>query len=304
MADMQRRIPTLATRPRVFVGFLLLLVICQCHFLYYHLVNLSSLERNALEIHVATWRRQTTNTTVQSYEIPHRIIFTGKQNILETKTPSQIYQNVLNTIQQYRNAWGEPNAPVWFLNDTDCRQRIQSTAPNLLEYFDTTIGAFKADICRVVALYQVGGYYFDIDMQVLQPLHLAPNVTFATVNSPAHGGTFFQSFLASTANNPILYKSFETMQQFFEERKNLTRKLIKGDLLGPNSLKQAYDLEKNRGVVYLLDEINLRRYKNTYPQQQQHGRGPNCNWAVHDAKTHILYFYSRMIGAGFNCMSK
>jgi hypothetical protein len=58
------------------------------------------------------------------YKIPRQLIFTHKQNLLETKNPPLLYENVQKTIQTYRDAWGEPKAPVWFLNDTDCRSAI------------------------------------------------------------------------------------------------------------------------------------------------------------------------------------
>jgi hypothetical protein len=70
------------------------------------------------------------------YKIPRRLIFTPKHNLLETKDPPVLYRNVQKTIQMYREAWGEPDAPVWFLNDTDYRSVIYTAKPNLLVYFD------------------------------------------------------------------------------------------------------------------------------------------------------------------------
>jgi mannosyltransferase OCH1-like enzyme len=33
-------------------------------------------------------------------------------------------------------------------------------------------GFFKGDLCRLAALYKYGGYYFDIDLEVIEPVLL------------------------------------------------------------------------------------------------------------------------------------
>jgi hypothetical protein len=69
------------------------------------------------------------------YKIPRRLIFTYQNNLIETKDPPLLYGNVETTIQTYRAAWGDPEAPVWFLNDTDCRSAVYAAKPNLLPAF-------------------------------------------------------------------------------------------------------------------------------------------------------------------------
>jgi hypothetical protein len=86
------------------------------------------------------------------YKIPRRLIFTHKHNLLETKNPPLLYENVQKTIQTYREAWSEPDAPVWFLDDDDCRSAIYAAKQELVTYFDRELrGSWKADICRVAA---------------------------------------------------------------------------------------------------------------------------------------------------------
>jgi mannosyltransferase OCH1-like enzyme len=104
------------------------------------------------------------------FKIPRRLLFTHKSNILETKDPPLFYENVQKTVKIYREAWGEPDAPIWFLDDADCRSAVYAAKPNLVTYFDREPhGSWKADICRVAALYLTGGYYFDVDMEAVNP---------------------------------------------------------------------------------------------------------------------------------------
>jgi hypothetical protein len=72
--------------------------------------------------------------------------------------PPRLYQNVIYTIQTYRDAWGEPNALVGFLNNMNCLSAIHAAKPALLNYFNTEVhGSWKAEIFRVAALYLTGG---------------------------------------------------------------------------------------------------------------------------------------------------
>jgi len=122
----------------------------------------------------------------------------------------------MNTIDIYRKAWNETEAPIWFLNDIECRALIQKVEPGLVVHFDQERkGEYKSDMCRAAALYLKGGYYFDIDMRVLEAVLLDPNITFASVKM--RDGKFFQSFMASEPGSPILKESLRLMREFCEE---------------------------------------------------------------------------------------
>jgi hypothetical protein len=234
----------------------------------------------------------------QDFKIPRRMIFTHKRNILETKDPPHLYENVLNTIQKYREAWGDPNAPVWFLNDTDCLSAIYAAKPALLNYFDLEVhGSWKADICRVAALYLTGGYYFDVDMLVVQPWKHDDNVTFATVMNPEKT-RYFQSFLVSEPQGPILKKSLSRMLLFYENR--ISRQ---GVLLGPDTMKWAFESVpmSERGETVFLEE---HAYPRTQAEsfERREAVGCCCDFGVRDSDTKEQVFYSRIVGAGPACM--
>jgi mannosyltransferase OCH1-like enzyme len=188
------------------------------------------------------------------FKIPHRLIFTYKHNLLETKAPLKLYENVQTTIRKYREAWGEHDAPVWFLNDTDCRSAIYATQPKLLPYFDREVhGSWKADICRVAALYLTGGYYFDVDMETVKPWTPNRTAAFVTVIDPKKS-RYFQSFVASEQKGRILDEALKQMLLFYENRKPRVKAL-----LGPDTMLWAFEslLPSERGETVILEEVEF-----------------------------------------------
>jgi hypothetical protein len=235
------------------------------------------------------------------FKIPRRLLFTYKTNLLETKDPPLFYENVQRTIKMYREAWGEPDAPVWFLDDNDCRAAIYAAKPNLLTYFDWEVdGSWKADMCRVAALHLTGGYYFDVDMEVVNPWMANRTVAFATVNEPDPSG-FFQSFLASEKGGRIMMEALDELLIFYENKK--TRKDI---LLGPETLKWAFDSVpmRDRGETVLFQEEGAILDDKTDSLLRREGVGFGCDMVVTDPATKERMFYSRIVGAGKGCQPR
>lgn len=236
--------------------------------------------------------------------IPHTIFFTYKHNILENKEPSNFYDNIMYTIHEYRTLWGDPDAPVRFLDNDDCVKDIEMAEPRLVPLFQNAVsGAWMADVCRIAALYNSGGYYFDIDLKVVQPVDLRNNnnISFVTVHETAVYMNFFQAFIASTPRNPILKIALDKMLDYHEGRLK-----IFGNL-GPYTLNQAYKSvspqeQAQAWILHELDLDNKRTPSNSYPEvQRQEGEGCCCNFVVEDAKQKQVYFFSRFVGASSKC---
>jgi mannosyltransferase OCH1-like enzyme len=232
-------------------------------------------------------------------KIPRRLIFTYKSNLLETKDPPVFYENVQKTIQMYREAWGEPKAPVWFLNDTDCRSAIYAAKPELVTYFDREVhGSWKADICRVAALYLTGGYYFDVDMEAVNPWIPGNNVTFATALQPDKT-RYFQSFLASEKRGRILKVALDEMLLFYK-----TKIIRTGKLLGPDTLKIAFNSVaiSERESAFFLEEVQIP--DDEAAGLRNNGVGCCCNFGVQDPTTNTRLFFSRVVGGGSGCLER
>jgi hypothetical protein len=206
--------------------------------------------------------------------IPRRLIFTNKYNLIAPSKNDPPFNgddpltaNVLRTVGRYREYWDAEDAAersrsspseasgkndemvVSFLSDDDCVAIITEAEPRLVEKFrGEKRGEFKGDICRVAELYVYGGYCFDIDIGVYEPLHLddlhlprerVPDitlrylkmattdelmklmkggrddlVTFSTVVNKQ--GRFFQAFTAAMPRHPVMERSLQYMVAYYD----------------------------------------------------------------------------------------
>ena len=258
-------------------------------------------------------------------KIPHILYFTYKHNVLTTKEPIHIYDNVMHTIADYRRLWGEPEAPVVFLDDDMCREKISATEPRLLQWFNAEpLGMYKADICRVSALYLTGGLYFDVDLRVYEPVALSTNTTFsssreATIYMNCDGkcpealkfklgahpygkNNLFQAFLATSPGHPVLKLAFQKMLDYYERRLDLHGGLGVSTL-GDALAELTPSLES--GSVRLLEEIKNEPHMTVYYPElpEQEGTGTGCRKIVHDPTDRKVYFYSRIPGVDKSCVS-
>lgn len=253
--------------------------------------------------------------------IPRRLLFTYKWKIFDDKrTPQHVSDNVQQTIKAYRHYWRGKDVEVVILDDAECLVHVNVTAPFLVPYFQREyMGAYKSDICRVCYLLRYGGYYFDVDMETIQPYGAEPNVTFVTVYEASSNRYFFQSFLASAPNNPILRQSLQEIKLFYDQ--NMRRRVGAAHLhMGPYTLKQAYEkvIQNSPSMAVkdssaatmptttttttttLLQEVNLMDDPTRFPNLTRRvGKGCCCNYVVTDSTT--AYFRSRMVGAGPHC---
>ena len=104
-------------------------------------------------------KEKNTKQNTPASRIPRRLVFTHKENILETRAPARLYRNVRHTIDEYNRAWGGETEEVSFLTDSRCHAAIERAEPALVPHFEAeTKGMYKADICRVAELWLRGGY--------------------------------------------------------------------------------------------------------------------------------------------------
>lgn len=240
--------------------------------------------------------------------IPNNILFTHYTNLVTTDSSDledsedvALQRNVRQTIALH------PTSTVYFYTDEDCIQAIQKAMGEdeptpLASYFQKeSKGMYKADICRGAALYNLGGLYFDIDLQprmnifsVLQPL----STEFATVTVHKDSnwkGSFFQAFIGVSPKNPIMKRYLELFIQHY----NGTRRIKKGPL-GVLLLRQAYDdLNRqqqltNKTVLWEEVRYDRARFPDVPPTV---GARRACHFLVAIPGTSVAPFYSRVRGS-------
>lgn len=222
-----------------------------------------------------------------------------------------IYRDYVTNANNQTNRLNEMiDKYLWYLNDETCLQILQAVEPKLVPYFQKEkSGKYRADICRVAALYQKGGYYFDTDMQVVQLMNLNPSTTFTSPfeandsnNRPKKG--LFNSFIASAPNHPILNYTLQSILGYYRKEIRLNGWMGPGTLyLGyKHFLQQQQELQNYWPIDMHIEEKNIDN-RDLYPTFPRHvnGKGCCCDFVVHNFTSNIVYFYSRIVGSGDFC---
>ena len=237
--------------------------------------------------------------------IPHTLWFTYKHNILATKQPTHYYNNIVKTIHAYHDVWNnDTEMEVHFLIDSNCTDLLKQVDEELNlsltnAFLGESYGQFKADLCRIAAIYLHGGYYFDIDIEVFQPLLLVNEVSFSSVISATNIPTFFQAYLASVPRHPIIRRNLDTLDEFYSQEGECWIRDKRGGNVGCCTLMSAWNQTKNKGNVKMLEEIYLNHdiHDGAYRHVPFRGSTDLCHYIVHDPEEHQVYFYSRITGS-------
>lgn len=242
----------------------------------------------------------TGNPGNHTHVIPNNIIFTHYVNLLTTPTSAledpedvSLQANVRNTIALH------PKSNVHFFTDQDCteaiRQAMMGDDDILVSYFQNeTKGMFKADICRGAALYNLGGLYFDVDIEARVNIFdvLTPRSTefvTPTVHKDSNWIGFFQAFIGVTKQHPVMKRYLD----LFVKHYNGTRP-VKGPL-GVVLLRQAFeDLHPKNAVLWEEVRYNEDRFPDVLPTV---GKRRACHFLVAIRGTSIAPFYSRVRGS-------
>ncbi len=242
--------------------------------------------------------------------IPKTLIFVDTRYHNMTQFSRLVRENIQNTIKVYSSHWNEANISVWFLGDEQCQQVIGRQNSDLLHFYQTeSFGPFKSDICRIAALNERGGYYFDNDMEVVEAMSL-PNATFIAPSTPVRK-LVSNTFIAATPRHVIFHEVINTMVDYYKTNRRANEK---GDV-GPITLWEGYEqaAKKYCGVasgircnttwsIFDLSQVNLDDDKELYPtRSRRKGWGCCCNYVIHNAHLKKIYFWSRFLGSGGSC---
>ena len=149
---------------------------------------------------------------VATTSIPKTILQTYHDKSL---IPTKVYNN----IKEY--------APDYFhivFNDDECKEFIKKYYGDelLTVYNNISEGAHRADLFRYCHLYQYGGIYMDIKIELLHPfteihkLFHDENIQFSSVLSKVPL-TIFQGYIATVPNNTLLLELIEYIKNNYDK---------------------------------------------------------------------------------------
>jgi len=107
-----------------------------------------------------------------------------------------------------------------FWDDARCREAAYAYSTQLGFAFESEHhGAYKSDICRLLQLYNLGGYYFDTDTVVQTDVRkvLPPVVSFSSVvqEKTTEPHQFYQAFVAAAPRHPLIRNALNATLDFY-----------------------------------------------------------------------------------------
>jgi len=223
---------------------------------------------------------------------PFELISSSSPQYLELELEEQVLiENVRNTLRL-----NNPSS-VHFLDTYACESATMKISKEFLEIYKGQPDLrYRADICRVAALYLEGGYYLDDDMLSYQPVQplINKDTDFASVLG-ADKATFFQSFMAATPCHPVLKRNIEMMLE--ASRPDPPEQYLNGAFLGPVTLKLAYDEVKPSNAQLFhedrCDPVGLEGIYDFAPWHKMETFEHSCEFCVYDEATKKLPWCSR-----------
>jgi mannosyltransferase OCH1-like enzyme len=130
------------------------------------------------------------------------------------------------------------NREVRYFGDRACHSYISKYYDTeLVGMFDAaTPGYYRGDICRAAVLYREGGYYMDVDVQLIGPVSrlVEASTTFMSVYSIF--GDVFNGLLAAEPQSEILGETLQMIRKWY--RGEIPRECHQG-LMGTRTMHCA-----------------------------------------------------------------
>ncbi|CAK9080574.1 Uncharacterized protein SCF082_LOCUS38399 [Durusdinium trenchii] len=256
------------------------------------------------------------------WSIPRRLLFNHKVNLLKAadssldKESKLLRENVRHTVKLFPDV---APSDVHFWDDHECQSGIEQLPLEEsealgLDFAREKVGMIKSDLCRLVMMYKLGGYYFDTDILPLPNLeqHLERQATFATVIAD-DGKSYFQAFLAATPKHPVILESLKEFKRWYDQlnrpginQDRLRSRTAKGNI-GTALMRQAFrkwsDGAKEDSVVkhpaghlsqFFVEHNDRVLTQKRYEGVPSHLSGNLCNYAVVDRRSKTVVMFSRI----------
>ena len=142
--------------------------------------------------------------------IPRQLILTGPGSFLHD-LPLEIRRNVEEIIS------ANPGLNIQWFSDADCYSYISY-------YYDSELagmfrrefrGSFRGDLCRAAVLYREGGFYVDLDVELLVPLSTMIGVSTTFLSAFTADGAILNAIMACTPYSEVLYATLVELRKWY-----------------------------------------------------------------------------------------
>lgn len=152
--------------------------------------------------------------------IPNQLIITGAHTSFQDFRP-QLRAGVEKVLRE------NPQLKLRYLGDIACSKYVKQHFNFLSKAYDTEIrGAFRGDICRTVVLFNEGGYYMDLDLDIRTPLNefvdnettfvSAFSITNAAARQRMYGGSLLNALMIAVPKSKILASTLYHMISWYK----------------------------------------------------------------------------------------
>ena len=141
--------------------------------------------------------------------IPSQILLTGPGTLHEL--PGELRRNAERIMS------ANPGFQVQWYSDADCHAYIT-------RYFDAELagmfrreyrGSFRGDLCRTAVLYREGGFYTDLDVELLVPLSSLVGLSTTFMSAYTADGAMLNAIMASEPFSAILYAALVELRKWY-----------------------------------------------------------------------------------------
>lgn len=206
--------------------------------------------------------------------VPRIALFNYKTNILRAPSLSPKESIMRRNIQRNIDLLGFTS--TIFFDDEDCYsllEKIQDASHiKWLQYSyeQHEDGRIRSDMCRLAMLHEFGGYYFDNDIYMLANItdYIFDTTQFITVQATTifnNPKGFFQAFVASVPNHPILIHALRQHVEWF----TVSRTKAETEKITHNAEKPNLGTVflRNAMIQYANEHMVLRLEKTGYSHQ-------------------------------------
>lgn len=146
---------------------------------------------------------------MHSIVIPPQIVLTGPGTLLEL--PADLRRNAERIMS------ANSGFQVKWFSDADCHSYIA-------RHFDAELagmfrreyrGSFRGDLCRTAVLYREGGFYVDLDVELLVPLTSLVGLSTTFMSAYTFDGAMLNAIMASEPFSSILYATLVELRKWY-----------------------------------------------------------------------------------------